>query len=119
MKPLIAVSVAALRRSNSAAMVRDAREAVTGPTRLIAVARTMVMPSAASDRDNTGRRTPNKHTSPKAPASRRLHPRARLLKALAGAACVVTSTASPIHTIARYGFPPAHQPTSAQAATAG
>ncbi len=112
--------VSPLRRENSSDTSAAVRDAETGPSRAITVASPSVITSAAIARVKNGRSVDNRHTMPNAPASKRLHPRARLLNApIVPGGCTVSTTAIATHAIAKNARPPAHHPTSAHAATAG
>src|SRR6478609_6796679 len=120
MNVFIVAIVMALRRLNSSATIFVAWDTVTGPMRLITVAITSVMPSARIARENSGRRSPNRHTRPNEPASSRLQPRTRLENAFGGTAgWAVIATASATQAIAMNARPPAHHPTREHAASAG
>src|SRR5690242_12136025 len=117
---LSAAMLSTLRRANSSATILAASPSDTGPTRHMIVANTNVVPSATSDRPKSGRFGPKRHTNPNEPASNRLHPRARLSNGVGvGPRRHTSSDAMATHATARNARPPAHQPTSAQAAIAG
>ena len=120
MKALSVPIVSELRRANSSCTARFMCEPLTGPRTLMMSASANDTPRAIIDRGKNGLRAPNRQTRPNAPANTSVQPRARLWnESFAFGACVANTADTTIPAMASIARPPAHQPTTAQAASAG